>query len=100
MKKEILNGTRIPYELSVEELSKMLSSPIMKDFSLACEALSYKNEVAAVVDVYAAFDGQSAEFVCAFSENGEMTNMDPHPNAAGHEAIAEALWDVISGLSN
>ena len=35
MKKEILNGTRIPYELSVEELSKMLSSPIMKDFSLA-----------------------------------------------------------------
>ena len=47
MKKEILNGTRIPYELSVEELSKMLSSPIMKDFSLACEALSYKNEVAA-----------------------------------------------------
>ena len=47
MKKEILNGTRIPYELSVEELSKMLSSPIMKDFSLACEALSYKNDVAA-----------------------------------------------------
>ena len=47
MKTEILNGTRIPYELSVEELSKMLSSPIMKDFSLACEALSYKNEVAA-----------------------------------------------------
>ena len=28
MKKEILNGTRIPYELSVEELGKMLSSPI------------------------------------------------------------------------
>lgn len=47
MKKEILNGTRIPYELSVEELGKMLSSPIMKDFSLACEALSYKNDVAA-----------------------------------------------------
>ena len=47
MKKEILNGTRIPYELSVEELSKMLSSPNMKDFSLACEALSYKNDVAA-----------------------------------------------------
>ena len=47
MKKEILNGTRIPYELSVEELSKMLSSPIIKDFSLACEALSYKNDVAA-----------------------------------------------------
>ena len=47
MKKEILNGTRIPYELSVEELSKMLSSPIMKNFSLACEALSYKNDVTA-----------------------------------------------------
>ena len=47
MKKEILNGTRIPYELSVEELSRMLSSPIMKDFSLACEALSCKNDVAA-----------------------------------------------------
>ena len=47
MKKEILNGTRIPYELSVEELSKMLSSPIMNDFSLACEALSYKKDVAA-----------------------------------------------------
>lgn len=47
MKKEILNGTRIPYDLSVEELSKMLSSPIMQDFSLACEALSYKNDNAA-----------------------------------------------------
>lgn len=44
MKKEILNGTRIPYELSVEELNKMLSSSTMKDFSLACEALSYKND--------------------------------------------------------
>ena len=47
MKKETLNGTIIPYELSVEELSKMLTSPIMKDFSLACEALSYKNDAAA-----------------------------------------------------
>ena len=47
MKKEILNGTRIPYELSVEGLSQMLSSPNMKDFSLACEALSYKNDVTA-----------------------------------------------------
>ena len=47
MKKEILNGTRIPYELSVEELCKMLSSPVMKDFSLACEALSYKSDDAA-----------------------------------------------------
>ena len=47
MKKEMLNGTRIPYELSVEELGKMLSSPVMKDFSLACEALSYKDDIAA-----------------------------------------------------
>ena len=45
--KVFVNGTHIPYELSVEELSKMLSSPVMKDFSLACEALSYKNDVAA-----------------------------------------------------
>ena len=33
----------------------------------------------------------------------ELSNImasDIHPNAAGHEAIAEALWDVISGLSN
>lgn len=43
----MLNGDRIPYELSVEELIKMLSSPIIKDFSLACEALSYKNDVSA-----------------------------------------------------
>ena len=59
---------------------------------------SYADEVTAFVDVYAAFDGQSAEFVCAYSENGEMTNMDPHPNAAGHEAIAEALWEVLAKL--
>lgn len=59
---------------------------------------SYADEVTALVDVYAAFDGQSAEFVCAYSENGEMTNMDPHPNAAGHETIAEALWEVLAEL--
>ena len=44
MKKEILNGTPVLYDMSVEELEKMLSSPVMKDFSLACEALSYKND--------------------------------------------------------
>lgn len=58
----------------------------------------YADEAAGFVDVYAAFDGRSAEFVCAYSENGEMTNMDPHPNAAGHEAIAEALWEVLAKL--
>ena len=47
MKEKLVNDTCTPCERSVEELSKMLSSPIMKDFSLACEALSYKNDVAA-----------------------------------------------------
>ena len=47
MKKEILNGTRIPYDSSIEELIQMLASPDMKDFSLACEALSYKNDFVA-----------------------------------------------------
>ena len=40
----ILNGTLIPYDLPIQELEKMLYSPIMKDFSLACEALSYKSD--------------------------------------------------------
>ena len=44
MKKEILSGKLIPYDLPTEELEVMMSSPIMKDFSLACEALSYKKE--------------------------------------------------------
>ena len=44
MKRETLYGTPIPYESSVEELSKMLSSKVMKDFYLACEALSYKDD--------------------------------------------------------
>jgi hypothetical protein len=39
MKKEILNGTPIPYDLSVDTLKEMISSPMMKDFALACEAL-------------------------------------------------------------
>lgn len=44
MRKEILNGVPIPYDMSIEELKSMMSSPVMKDFSLACEALSYKND--------------------------------------------------------
>ena len=44
VKKEILNGILIPHDLPTEELDKMMSSPIMQDFSLACEALSYKND--------------------------------------------------------
>ena len=47
MKKEALNGTHVNYDLSIEELAKMLSSPVMKDFSLACEVLSYKEDDAA-----------------------------------------------------
>ena len=33
MKKEILNGTRIPYELSVEELSKIIVQRTISFFS-------------------------------------------------------------------
>ena len=44
MRKETLNGTPIPYDLPTEELGAMMSSSIMQDFSLACEALSYKND--------------------------------------------------------
>ena len=39
----MLDGTLVPYDLPIEELDKMMSSPIMKEFSLACEALSQKN---------------------------------------------------------
>ena len=39
----MLNGSPIPYDLPIEELRAMMSSPVMKDFSLACEALSHKN---------------------------------------------------------
>ena len=44
MRKEILNGTPIPYDLPIEDLKEMMTSSVMKDFSLACEALSYKND--------------------------------------------------------
>ena len=44
MKRETLYNIPIPYESSVEELIKILSSKDMKDFSLACEALSYKDD--------------------------------------------------------
>lgn len=47
MKKEILNGTPIPYDLPIKDLEEMMNSSVMKDFSLACEALSYKNDPAA-----------------------------------------------------
>ena len=44
MKKEILNGAVIPYDLPVDQLKEMMASSVMEDFSLACEALSYKND--------------------------------------------------------
>ena len=44
MRKEKLNGMSIPYDLSLEKLEKMMSSSVMNDFSLACEALSNKND--------------------------------------------------------
>ena len=47
MKKAILNGTPIPYDATVGELEIMIFSPVMKDFSLACEALSFKNDAVA-----------------------------------------------------
>ncbi len=43
MKEKTLNGTLIPYELSIEKLKEMMSSSNMKNFSLACESLSYKS---------------------------------------------------------
>lgn len=47
MKKSILNGTPVPYGLPVDALEDMMSAPDMKTFSLACEALSYKDDPAA-----------------------------------------------------
>jgi len=44
MKKDSTNGTQIPYEATMDELKTMMSSHVMQDFSLACEALSYKND--------------------------------------------------------
>ena len=44
MRKGMLNGTLIPYDLPIDELKKLISSSVMKDFSLACEALSYSED--------------------------------------------------------
>ena len=40
MRLEYLNGSIVPYDLSFDELVNMLHSSTMKDFCLACEALS------------------------------------------------------------
>ena len=47
MKFEALNGVKIPYESSIKELGVLLDSSVMSDFTLACEALSYKRDDAA-----------------------------------------------------
>lgn len=44
MRKGLLNGTPIPYNLPIKDLRTMMASASMKDFSLACEALSYKSD--------------------------------------------------------
>lgn len=44
MKKEICNGIPIPYDLTIEELRKMMDSANMEDFSLACEVLSQRDD--------------------------------------------------------
>jgi len=44
MRKEILNGTPIPYDATIDVLKNMMSSTVMQEFSLACEALSYKDD--------------------------------------------------------
>ena len=43
MRQETLNGARIPYDAPIDELEKIMASKVMQDFSLACEALSYKH---------------------------------------------------------
>lgn len=44
MKKELFNGNAIPYDLSFEELNRMLFSDDMTEFCLACEALSCRDD--------------------------------------------------------
>ena len=44
MRKELLNGTPIPYHLNIDDLKTLMASAEMKDFSLACEALSYHQD--------------------------------------------------------
>ena len=58
MKLELLNGTPIPYNASTKELKQRLSSSSMKDFSLACEALSYANDPEAYAAMKAYIDDE------------------------------------------
>lgn len=40
MRYESVNGSYVPYDLPFDNIKDMLKSPIMKEFCLACEALS------------------------------------------------------------
>jgi hypothetical protein len=44
MKKEFVNGKRVPHDAPMAKLKLMLASPIMMDFVLACEALSERKD--------------------------------------------------------
>jgi len=89
------------FDISMDSIAEGMTLASLTDeyiCKLNAITASHAAEVTALVDIYAAFDGRSGDLVCAYSDNDEMTNMDPHPNAAGHEAIAEALWDVLKTL--
>jgi hypothetical protein len=44
MKKEFVNGKRVPHDAPMAKLKLMLASPIMMDFVLACEVLSERKD--------------------------------------------------------
>lgn len=53
-----------------------------------------------VAEVYTAFQNDPARLVNALlDENGMITSeVDPHPNPAGHEAIANVILETLRGL--
>lgn len=44
MEEKYVNGRRVPFELSVEELTDLCKHGTMEEFCVACEALSAKND--------------------------------------------------------
>ncbi|MCQ2430092.1 MAG: hypothetical protein MJ192_07160 [Clostridia bacterium] len=44
MRKELLNGTPVPYDLPFDELVRMLGSEKMADFCAACESLADRGD--------------------------------------------------------
>ena len=55
---------------------------------------SYADDNTGLVDVYGAFSGREADFIYAYAEDGKLVNVDPHPNADGHEMIADAVYNA------